>query len=130
MGTCYVMLGMEGKYGNLITCKQSYEMAVAHRGRACGGARARGARARARARHAALGAGRDHLQGRATLSNMPVVSWFSLAKHTLIEACPTGTTTDCSGTVGSEASHKAALFIFLLHEKVQAKTTKTSITGE
>ena len=53
-------------------------MASAHHGRARGGARARGGRARAH--HAALGAGRGHLQGCATLSNMHMVTWLWLAK--------------------------------------------------
>ena len=53
-------------------------MTLAHRGRARGGARARGghARARARARHAALGGGRGHLQGRLNLSSMHMVAWL------------------------------------------------------
>ena len=58
----------------IMPAKEALNMISAHRGRARGGARARGARARARARHAALGAGRGHLQGHANLSNMPAVN--------------------------------------------------------
>ena len=55
-------------------------MVCAHHGRARGGARARGGRARGHARRAALGAGRGHLQGCATLSNMHMVTWLWLSK--------------------------------------------------
>ena len=62
-------------------------MAQAHHGRAHGGARARGGHVRARARRAALGAGRGHLQGHATLSNMHEVMCLWLARA-VNKACP------------------------------------------
>ena len=58
----------------------SSDMSSAHHGRARGGARAHGARARARAHRAALGAGRGHLQGCATLNDMHMMTWLWLAE--------------------------------------------------